>query len=138
MIDRYPSLDFKLFWARNSFQCVCSNMKPLLNIIINSLPLIAITVMISSKLLWQHTRNSCSLPQNGGRELPRDTPSHILLSFTPLEQEETPTKPMNHSRVGCSPRPVPTTKSDQVVLLHKWSLPQEKSLTPSSFLELLW
>lgn len=56
-------------------------MKPLLNMIINPLPLIAITVKISSKLLWQHTRNSCSLPQNSARELPRGTPSHILIIY---------------------------------------------------------
>lgn len=51
----------------------------------NPLPVIAITVMISSKPFWQDTRNSCTVPQNRGRELPRDTPSHIVLLFTPLE-----------------------------------------------------
>lgn len=39
---------------------------------------------MSSKLLWHHTRNTCTLPQNDGREFLRDT-NHILPSFTTLE-----------------------------------------------------
>lgn len=101
-------------------------MKPLLSIIINPLPLIAITVMMSSKLLHQDTRNSCSLPQNGGRELPRDIPTHVLLLFTPLEAGRNANKANEPQTSWLFPK-TPTTKSDRDTLVHKWSLPWKKS-----------